>query len=199
MLALLAALLVVSIPVALAARTYSRVTRTLGALDGALVGAWLDGRDAAAKTRLDERVRASAPGSIVARLLEAAEAPAVSAQARELALAEAVADVERDLIDDARVPRVAASLATSGGLLAATLVMRSSLANVAPVDDGANVVKFFAAAIERGLTLAAVAVLGGVVCAALHRRAQRERKLRLAELDALIAALMPKPTTDASE
>ena len=102
-------------------------------------------------------------------------------------LAEEVADIERGIVSDLRVPRVAASLASTGGLLAAALVMRQGLGISVP--DGADPVPIYYAVIERGLTLAGVAVFGGLACASLHQAAQRERRARLAELDALVVPL----------
>ncbi|MEO7095321.1 MAG: hypothetical protein ABI175_18840, partial [Polyangiales bacterium] len=182
-------LLVVSIPVALAARTVRRLTHRLGSADGTQVGVLVRKQHDVDLVALARTLLREAPGSIPQRLLSAVTDPGEGEAdrtelARRLALAEAVADVERDVIDDIRVPRVAASLATTSGLLAAALVMREGL-GATYEGGGAEVIAQFQVVIERGLTLAAIAVLGGVVCASLHRAAQRQRRQRLDELDAL--------------
>lgn len=193
--------LVVSIPLALATRTVFRLVRTLGALDGAAIGDTIEKQPALDLELLLTRVRLSAPGSLVDRVLHAALHGAYADEtstpyAKQLALAEEVADIERRVVADMRVPRVAASLATSGGLLAAALVMREGLGIVVP--EGADPVPIYYAVIERGLTLAGVAVFGGIACASLHRVAQRERKARIAELDVLAAALSQRLFADPS-
>lgn len=154
-----------------------RLVRTLGAVDASTVSEVIDSVDLDV---LRARVREQAPDSLTDRVLRAA-------QEGEIALSEEVSDIERGVVADMRVPRVAASLATSGGLLAAALVMREGLGIVLP--EGADPVPIYYAVIEKGLTLAGVAVFGGIACASLHRIAQRERRARIAELDALVALL----------
>jgi hypothetical protein len=151
--------------------------RTLGAVDASALGELVETIDL---EELRTRVRAHAPESLADRILRAAHEG-------EIALSEEVSDLERGIVSDMRVPRVAASLATSGGLLAAALVMREGLGIVIP--EGTDPVPIYYAVIEKGLTLAGVAVFGGLACASLHRVAQRERKARIAELDALVAPL----------
>jgi len=192
----LVGMVIVSIPIALAVRTVLRLTRGLGSADASQVGALVAQDRALDLEALAQLLSREAPGSIPQRLLAAVTDrgavvdPEDSAKgerselARRLALAEAVADVERDVIDDVRVPRVAASLATTSGLLAAALVLRDGLGSSYD-GAGAEVVAHFQDVIERGLTLAAIAVLGGIVCAILHRSAQKQRRMRLDELDAL--------------
>jgi hypothetical protein len=185
----LVGLVIVSIPVALAVRTVRRLTQRLGGADAVQVGALVARNGGIDLDALAETLAREAPGSIPQRLLAAVTQPAErdadrTELARRLALAEAVAEVEREVVDDIRVPRVAASLATTSGLLAAAIVMREGLgANYE--GTGPEVIARFQSVIERGLTLAAIAVLGGVVCAALHRSAQKQRRQRLDELDAL--------------
>jgi hypothetical protein len=139
---------------------------------------------------LTDRVEREAPGSIAQRVLTTAVRAHEERETplqRQLALAEEVADIERGIMSDMRVPRVAASLASTGGLLAAALVMREGLGITIP--EGSDPVPIYYAVIERGLTLAGIAVLGGLACASLHRAAQNERRARLAELDALVVPL----------
>lgn len=178
-----------------------RLVRTLGAVDASTIGATIEREPNLDLEVLFARVRTSAPGSVADRVLCAAlhgpyEEESTTPYARQLALAEEVADIERRVVADMRVPRVAASLATSGGLLAAALVMREGLGIVIP--EGADPVAIYYAVIERGLTLAGVAVFGGIACASLHRVAQRERKARIVELDALVVALSHRVFADPS-
>jgi hypothetical protein len=184
-------LAIVSVPLALSIRTVLRLARTLGGINGATIAAAIDRDPALDLDRLADDLARNARGSIPQRLVDAAlhghdDEPATPLQ-RKLALAEEVAEIERSVTSDLRVPRVAASLATTGGLLAAALVMREGLGITVP--DGVDPVPFYFAVIERGLTLAAVAVFGGIACAALHRAASGERRSRLAEVDALVLAL----------
>ena len=187
MLIVLVGVVIIAIPVALAMRTVLRLTQGLGRVDAVQVGALVQNDRALDLAALAQAMRREAPGSIPARLLAAVTDDAhreTGDLSRRLALAEAVAEVEREVTDDIRVPRVAASLATTSGLLAAAIVMREGL-GATYEGGGAEVIARFQEVIERGLTLAAVAVLGGVVCAGLHRSAQKQRRLRLEELDAL--------------
>ncbi len=184
---LLVGFLVVSIPLGLALRTVMRLVRTLGAVDAGAIGDVVAEADLEALT---ERVEREAPNSIAQRVLTTAVRASEGRETplqRQYALVEEVADIERGIVSDMRVPRVAASLATSGGLLAAALVMREGLGITVP--EGADPVPIYYAVIERGLTLAGVAVFGGLACASLHRAAQHARRARLAELDALVVPL----------
>jgi hypothetical protein len=184
---LLVGLAIIAVPILISARTLARLTRELGAVDASEVAVALERSTALRFDALRARLSAEAPRSIAARLVCSMDDEATSPRQAELALAETVAEIERELGQDARAPRVAASIATSGGLLAATWVMREGLGRAVP--EGVDVLTFFTAVIERGLTLAAMAVLGGIVCASLHRNAQRQRRARMSELDALIAPL----------
>ncbi len=191
MLLLLLGLAIIAAPIAIAARTTLRLARTLGAVDAATIAAVLDADPATDLQRLSDALAKSAPGSIAERLVGTvvhAEHAEHTPLARKLALAEAVADIERDMTDDARTPRVAAALATTGGLLAATLVMREGLGHVV-LDASGSPVPYFQDVVERGLTMAAIALFGGIVCAALHRVSRQLRRLRLDELDDLMAPL----------
>ena len=186
---LLVGVVIVAIPIALSFRTVMRLTRGLGAVDAAQVGAYVEQHPDDDLARLARMLETEAPGSIAHRLVTAVtDTDATTPLMRRLALAEAVADIERAVIDDVRVPRVAASLATTGGLLAAAIVMREGLGESVE-GSGAEVAARFTSIIERGLTLVAIAILGGVVCAALHRSANRQRRARLDELDALTRPL----------
>ena len=101
-----------------------RLVRTLGALDGRAIGGVVGECDLEELTARAER---DAPGSLAQRVLTVAVRPDEDRPTplqRQLALAEEVADIERRIVSDMRVPRVAASLASTGGLLAAALVMR---------------------------------------------------------------------------
>ncbi len=189
MLLVVLGVLVVAIPISLAARTVLRLTRALGSVDATLVAERFGEQPALDAAKLRALLVQHAPESIPRKLLDAVidDDEKKTLLAKQLALAEAVADVERAVIDDIRVPRIAASLATTGGLLAAALVMREGLGTQLPPE--VDPVPYFSGVIERGLTVAAIAVLGGVVCAALHRIAQRERRARLNELDALVVPL----------
>lgn len=182
-------LLVVSIPVLLAVRTVARLVRTLGAIDASEIGAAIERAPELDLASLARELEVAGPGSIPQRLLSTAlaESETPTPLARKLALAEEVAEIEREVSGDVRVPRVAASLATTGGLLAAALVMREGLGATLP--EGADPIPFFYAVIEKGLILASIAIFGGIVCAALHRTAQHQRRARLSELDALAAPL----------
>ncbi len=186
---ILLGVLIVSLPISLALRTVLRLVRVLGGADAAEVAVIVSASPDVDLAPIAEAVRREAPGSIPDRLLTAVTTGDDRALARRLSLAEAVADIERSVVDDVRVPRVAASLATTSGLLAAALVMREGLSATVVEEGGAAVVARFTGVIERGLTMAAIAVLGGVVCAALHRTAQKERRARLDELDALVSPL----------
>ena len=129
MLILVVGITIIAVPIALALRTLLRVTKRLGGVDAIWIGTWISehpARDLAAVANALQRL---SPGSISERLLTAVAEKHDSALAQQLALAEAVADIERDVADDVRVPRVAASLATTSGLLAASLVMREGLAS----------------------------------------------------------------------
>lgn len=186
---LLVGLAVISVPLAIALATVLRIVRRLGAVDSGEIGAAIEADPTLDLERLTVRLEEEAKGSIAQRVLTVAmhserDAPPLQ---RKLALAEEVADIERGVVGDVRVPRVAASLATSGGLLAAALVMREGLSVIVP--EGIDPVPVFYRVIEKGLTLAAIAVFGGLVCAALHRAAQQQRNARLQELDALVLPL----------
>ena len=187
---LLVGVAIVTIPIVLAARTVARVVRRLGRTDAAAIAKWIEkngGDDELHALAL--AVRREAAGSIADRLLAATtDAQKTTPLAKQLALAEAVSEVEREVVDDVRVPRVAASLATTSGLLAAALVMREGLGS-GYEGSGPEVTAHFQTIIERGLTLAAIAVLGGIVCASLHRTAQKQRRERLDEVDALAKPL----------
>lgn len=186
MIALVLGLLVVSIPVALAARSTLRLVRGLGAIDTSAVVRGLK-KNPAALPALAAEVEKSAPDSLVGRLVGAILLPVDprhdAALQRRLALSEAVSDVERAVSQDARVPRVAASLAATGGLFAAALTMREGMR--APIVEGVDPVPALFAIVERGLMLACIAVFGSVVCATLHRCAQKTRTRQLSEVDDL--------------
>jgi hypothetical protein len=186
---LLLGLAVISVPLALSLATVLRVVRRLGAVDASAIGAALEAEPLLDLGALAQVLEREAPGSVADRVLRVAvhPEPGASLVQRRLALAEEVADIERGIVGDVRVPRVAASLATSGGLLAAALVMREGLSIVVP--EGIDPVPVYYAVIERGLTLAAIAVFGGLMCAALHRAAQQQRSARLRELDGLVLPL----------
>lgn len=186
---LLVGLAVISVPLVLSLATVLRIVRRLGAVDAGEIGAAIEAHPELDLERLKERLDRDAEGSIAQRVLSVALRPESEATLleRKIALAEEVADIERGIVGDMRVPRVAASLATTGGLLAATLVMREGLSVVVP--EGIDPVPVFYRVIEKGLTLAAIAVFGGLVCAALHTAAQRQRKARMQELDALVLPL----------
>jgi hypothetical protein len=188
LLIVLVGLLVVSIPVGLAVRTVMRLVRTLGAVDAGAIGELLD-HPSCDLDALTAHVERAAPGSIAQRVLTVVRPSDDRATLlqRKLALAEEVADIERGIVSDMRVPRVAASLSSTGGLLAASLVMREGLGITLP--EGADPIPIYNAVIEKGLTLALLAVFGGLACASLHRAGQRERRARLAELDALVVPL----------
>jgi hypothetical protein len=181
---------IVAIPIVLAVRTVARVVRRLGRTDATTIAKWVDEKKSDDDLRaLAGALHRDAPGSIADRLLAAAtDDQKTTPAAKQLALAEAVSEVEREVVDDVRVPRVAASLATTSGLLAAALVMREGLGS-GYEGTGAEVTAHFQTIIERGLTLAAIAVLGGIVCASLHRTAQKQRRARLDEVDALVKPL----------
>jgi hypothetical protein len=199
LLLLLLGLAIVSIPITIALRTVNRLVRKLGAVDASVFAAALEADPSADLSRIASALAEGAPGSISDRLVSTvvrAEASETTPLARKLALAEAVADIEREMMEDSGTPRVAASLATTGGLLAATLVMRDGLGN-SMLDASGSPVAYFQDVVERGLTMAAIAVLGGIVCAACHRVSRQLRRDRLAELDALmlpLAARYPEVT-----
>ncbi len=199
MLLLLLGLAIVSVPITIAMRTVLRLVRTLGAVDATAFAAALEADPSLELPRLSRALGETAPGSVAERLVSTvvqAEETEQSPLARKLALAEAVADIEREMMDDARTPRVAASLATTGGLLAATLVMRDGLGH-SMLDVSGSPVAYFQDVVERGLSMAAIAVLGGIVCAACHRISRQLRRDRLEELDALmlpLAARYPEVT-----
>ena len=184
MVILLVGLLIIAVPIALALRTWLRVTRRLGGVDAVQIGAWIAANPAEDLAPLACALHREWPGSLAEQLVTAVVTEHGSPLGRQLALAEAVADVERDVVDDVRVPRIAASLATTSGLFAAAIVMREGLA-AQWEGGGEDVAGQFQAVIERGLTLVALAIFGGLCCAALHRSAQRQRRTRLEELDAL--------------
>jgi transposase-like protein len=186
---LLVGVVIVTIPIVLAARTVARVVRRLGRTDAAAIAKWVEKKSDDDLRALAGAVHRDAEGSIADRLLSAAtDDQKTTPVAKQLALAEAVSEVEREVVDDVRVPRVAASLATTSGLLAAALVMREGLGS-GYEGTGPEVTAHFQTIIERGLTLAAIAVLGGIVCASLHRTAQKQRRERLDEVDALAKPL----------
>lgn len=190
---------VVGAPVVFATRVLRRLRATLGRVDASVVAEAMAARPDVALSTWAEALNARAPESIAARLVHAtASEPESLTLPRTLALAETVADIERELSLDVRLPRVAASLASTSGLLAATFVMRSGLADAVSGDVGVAVSRF-TVVVEQGLTLAAIAILGGLTCAAIHRASQRERRARLAELDSLAAVLLRRieaPTTN---
>lgn len=191
MLLILLGLAIVSVPIAIATRTVARLARTLGGVDAETIAAAIEAEPGLDLGRLAASLAARAKGSIAQRLVSTvvdAEANEATQLARKLALAEAVADIEREMADDARTPRVAASLATTGGLLAATLVMREGLGRPI-VDFAGSAVPYFQDVVERGLTMAGIAVFGGIVCASLHRASLQLRRRRLDELDALMLPL----------
>ncbi len=182
-------ILVVAIPLGLSIRTVMRLVRTLAVVDASAIGELVEDPTTDLEA-LTDRVERDAPGSIAQRVLTTAVRTTEERTTplhRQLALSEEVADIERGIVSDMRVPRVAASLATSGGLFAAALVMREGLGLTVP--EGADPVPIYYAVIEKGLTLAGVAVFGGLACASLHHAAQRERRARLMELDALVVPL----------
>ena len=189
MLLLLVGLAIIAVPLALSVSTVLRIVRRLGSVDAGALGEAIEAHPELDLTKLEAALDRDAQGSIAQRVLKVAMhgEPDATPLQRRLALAEEVADIERGVVGDVRVPRVAASLATTGGLLAAALVMREGLSVVVP--EGLDPVPIFHRVIEKGLTMAAVAVFGGLVCAALHRAAQKQRSQLLEELDALVAAL----------
>jgi hypothetical protein len=83
-----------------------------------------------------------------------------------------------------RVPRVCASIATSGGFLFATIVLLQGLA--APVEPGVPVSR---AMLFTALTPFALGLAGMAFCVAVHLRARRIVPLRLAAYDRLIQAV----------
>ena len=192
MIVIIIGLIVVAIPVTLAWRSAWRLLHGLSAIDAGAVARAIHGRGKIEQpqlTALAEELRLVAPLSLSTALVEVVRATqgVENPLARELALSEAISDAERALVADARTPRVAASLASSAGLLTAALVMRDGLGGT--VLPGQDPVPVFMSVIDRGLSLATLAVLGGVVCAALHRCAQAQRARRLAELDDLAEEL----------
>jgi len=86
----------------------------------------------------------------------------------------------------ARVPRVCASVATSIGFLLATLALRQGLLdpNTAGIDQ----------LIVRSVNVLAIGIAGATFCVAVHLRAGKEAKKRMAEVDALVESLEKAPT-----
>src|SRR5271165_5437171 len=154
-------LAIIAVPIALSMNVVLKLLR-LGALDGSIVASGLT-------TEVWQdwlaRCKNEAPHSAPTRLLSAPS---------ELELSEEMNDIEREITVDTRIPRVAASLATSGGLLAASLVFRSSVTDIKPAQ--------FESALAPALTLAILAFFGGIVCAVLHTEATRLRRRRLLEV-----------------
>ena len=84
----------------------------------------------------------------------------------------------------ARVPRVCASIATSVGFLLGTLALRQGLLdpNLEGIDE----------LIMRSVNVLAVGIAGAMFCVAVHFRAGKIAKGRLADVDALVEKLEKK-------
>jgi hypothetical protein len=82
-----------------------------------------------------------------------------------------------------RVPRVCASIATSGGFLFATIVLLQGLA--APVEPGAPISHTM---LLGALTPFSLGLAGMAFCVAVHLRARRIVSMRLAAYDRLLQA-----------
>ncbi|MFI5298009.1 MAG: hypothetical protein ACHREM_07920 [Polyangiales bacterium] len=183
---------VVGAPVVFATRVLKTLRSQLGAVDAASVAEAMLAREDLSLETWSRALHERAPKSIASRLFQAVEAESGTTRTRRtLALAEAVSDIERELSLDVRLPRIAASLSSTSGLLAASFVMRSGLAGAVGGDAELAVARF-TRVVEQGLTLATLAILGGLTCAAVHRASQKERRARLAELDSLSSVLLER-------
>jgi hypothetical protein len=90
-------------------------------------------------------------------------------------------EIEHELGRWARVPRVAASIASSVGFLGGAASLRRGLLEVDVPD--------FDAAILRGVGVVGMGLATAITCALLHRNARHEARRRLRAADALVATL----------
>jgi hypothetical protein len=173
----------------------SCVVASLVRLAVAVAPTWLDARV------LLERLR-DAPGAesfnVVARaaraerraeweaaLIDALEEPPPG---REALVNEQLAEVDHRMQRLARVPRVCASLCTSGGFLLAAVSLRSSLGDPAifapATREGA-----LRDAVTSAIDVAAVGVCGTAFCIAITMIAKRASRARHGDIDRLVDRL----------
>jgi hypothetical protein len=166
----------------------------------------------ASARRLTQAVDVTAlhPG-VLLDALKGDDAPVVCARLREVIAADDRFDWERDLLSAfategpvrdalvneqlteldgraqrwARIPRVCASVATSAGFLLASIALVQGLS--APSDDDAPVGT--REAIVSALSALAVGIAGTAFCYAVHVRARRIVRDRLAAVDRLVVRL----------
>lgn len=109
-----------------------------------------------------------------------------NAQVRAATLSELLTELDGRAQDGARIPRACASIATSAGFLCATAALLQGLA-ASPESDpttAAQTILFSA------LAALLVGVAGATFCAAVHLRARRASKARVAAAEALVARLL---------
>jgi hypothetical protein len=127
-------------------------------------------------------------------LLEAARAE--PAEARAALVNEQLTELDYRIQRWARVPRVCASIAASGGLLLATLVLRKGLAiaETLPPELAELVLRGL---VGEALTVVALGVTGAVVCITAQGQAKRFAADRAASADRLVLGLEGEPESSA--
>jgi hypothetical protein len=104
---------------------------------------------------------------------------------RDALVNEQLAELDGRAQSWARIPRVCASVATSAGFLLASVVLVQGLA-VSPGDDDPVGTR---AVIEGALDAVAIGIAGASFCFAVHVRARRIVRDRLAAVDRLVVRL----------
>jgi hypothetical protein len=184
MILILLAAIVAGACVAASARRL-RIAQAPTALDPVVLLEALRGEKGRAELARVRRAIASAPDAEWERGLLAALDE--SARARAALVNEQLTDLDLRLQEWARVPRVCASIASSGGFLLAALTLRSGLlgASAAEAMDRASVDDV----VFRAIDVAALGVAGAVVCAAIHIHAGKLSKARMEATDRLVERL----------
>jgi hypothetical protein len=154
-------------------------------LDPTLLAAALarDPAGSAARLAALQVATADDPGLAWERALLAAGGEG-RAYVRDALLGELVTELEGRSARWARVPRVCASVSTSAGFFFATITVLQGFsigADSGPVDERAT--------LFRALDAFAIGIAGGAFCGAVHVRARRAIRARLAGADALVARL----------
>jgi hypothetical protein len=182
---------VVALACALASARRLAWATTPVALDLRLLDEALEERPSPASVRALREAMASDPALArgwEADLFDAFLAPGDDERLRAGQLGESLIDLEGLCQRWARVPRVCASVATSTGFLAATIVLLGSLSAPAP-DDTVGPAAALHEAMASAVGAFALGLAGASFCGAAHVRARRAVTLRLEEIARLVDRL----------
>ena len=119
---------------------------------------------------------------------EMVEALIHSSVVRSALLGEAMTELDFLARRWSRVPRVAASLASSFGFLLATIALRIGLSDLSGPLNDAQVFSVNSAVLD-AIDVAAVGLVGAAFCVAIHYRARGAYALRVAGADRLVEFL----------